>query len=187
LGVFAGDPRGALKRAASRPDLRQALLMVALAALARALAEALAQGVPSDAVGARFAGRAVASAAAAWVCAAAVWHGASRLLGREGSFKALLCMLGWAAGVYALALPVALAARVLAAPLWVAGLWTLAVETAFLLLAWWCLREVYGWSGGRAFLVLIAPPAALFLAAAAIGALFAASFLGGAVFSKFFL
>ena len=186
LGGFVADPRGALKRLAARRELGAAVAVIALVAVGRVLADGLSNGLSPDRA-LRAGARAIGSSLALWLVAAASWHGAARLAGRQGSFKSLLTVLGWSAAVYGLALPAALTARWVSLPGWAAGGAQLAVELAFLALVWWSLRQVYGWSGGAAALVLAAPPLVIFLLAAAAGIFLTASFIGGAVFSKVLL
>lgn len=188
LGGFAADSQGTFQRLANRPDVSQALLVLALALCGRAFSESLRQGVP--AVGAsllRQVALALLSGAALWLMAGAFWHGLSRLFGRSGSFLSFLCLIGWSAAMFGLSLPVALAARWGFFPAWIESFWSALLQIAFFLLAWRSLRQVYGWSGRGALLLLLTPPALIALTAAAASAFLTASFLGGAVFSKIFL
>jgi hypothetical protein len=173
LGLLAASSQRLLADVKRRPSVGQALAVVLLAAAARALADLARSGAASGAgalAGILFS---VTAALVGWLASAALWHGVSRLFGRNGRFLPFLCQVGWAGAALWLLLPAAVV-DAYAGSRWVHPVGGIVAETLFLLVVWRALRLNYGWTPARAAAVLFAPLvafAALVAAAVAAGAM----------------
>ncbi len=186
-GRLAGEPSAALEQIHAAPDVSQAALAVILAAFSQSLALHLQTGVASPAQFLQKTLFLTALGLCLWVLLAAAWHGISRLFQKEGRFKPFLCLVGWAGAAFWPVLPLTLLAGGRPAADWALGFSFVFMKAAFLFLAWAGLKINYGWSSGKALLVLLFPLTLFILVAAGLAAFFALSLVSGALLWKIFL
>jgi hypothetical protein len=186
LGKFSLEPIKTLEHIRLRPDLSQAALAVVLALLGRTLAHFLEQGgVDTGPAALKEMAAGLAGGLCLWVFVSGFWHLASRLLKKEGEFKPFLCLIGWSAAVHWADLPLRLFQQTFPSAAWIFSGFLAVVQALFLFLAHQSLKLHYGWTGTKALAVLFLPFLLVFLLVLLLAAFFTASFLTGALFSKF--
>jgi hypothetical protein len=156
LGRLSAEPTGTLEEIARKPHLISGALVAGLAVIGGALTETLPWELGPFPVLRRFLSLFLGGVLW-WVGPAVVIHGLSSLFKRKGSLASFLAVTGWAGA----ALWPALAFRVLGGLLPGAGFLMTAPELVFRALYWaiwwWGLQRLYGWSKGRALLLLVVP------------------------------
>jgi len=179
LGRFVAAPVETLGKIRARPDARHAALVVLLAAVARFLARALTEGLPEDP---RHIAAGIGRVFLLWVAFTSVWHGLSGLFKHPAKFLPFLAHTGWSTAALWIALIAAVPGGIAESARPLSRIGAVAATGLFYFLIWDGLKKHYGWTGGKAFLLLIAPGAAVIAAG-----LFSAFLLvGGALLSKVF-
>ncbi|MBL0059655.1 MAG: hypothetical protein IPP35_11260 [Elusimicrobia bacterium] len=156
LGRLSAEPAAALEEIARKPHLISGALVTGLAVIGRVITENLPWELGPFPVLRRFLSLFLGGFLW-WVGPAVVLHGLSALFKKKGSLASYLAVTGWAGATLWPALAFRLVGGLVPGAMFLAAGPELVFRALYWAIWWWGLQRLYGWSKGRALLLLVLP------------------------------